>query len=152
MAVQRPEAEQRVAEAEALTRELEELEVSLAELKAHYEQYFLGVDRHPPTKADADMRQRLARLRGGQPRSAVVKFRIQALQQRFTTYDRLWKRTLSEMENGTYQRDLFKARRRRKTGETQLAETRAPAEPAPPPEAPRPAPPAAGVPPGTQSG
>ncbi len=141
-----------MAEAEALTRELEELEVTLAELKAHYEQYFLGVDRHPPRQADAEMRQRLARLRGGQPRSAVVKFRIQALQQRFTTYDRLWKRTLSEMENGTYQRDLFKARRRRKTGETPLAEARAPADPAPPPETPRPAPPAAGIPLGTQGG
>ncbi len=148
MAVQRPEAEQRVAEAEALTRELEELEVSLAELKAHYEQYFLGVDRHPPTKADGEVRQRLARLRGGQPRSAVVKFRIQALQQRFTTYDRLWKRTLSEMENGTYQRDLLKARRRRKTGETPLAEPRAPAEPLPPPVPAA----AAAIPTGTQSG
>jgi len=151
MAAQRPEAEQRVAEAEALTRELDELEVSLTELKAHYEQYFLGVDRHAPTTADAEMRQRLARLRGGQPRSAVVKFRIQALQQRFTTYDRLWKRTLSEMENGTYQRDLFKARRRRKTAETPVAVT-APPEPTAPPEAPQQAQPAVAIPAGTQSG
>ena len=132
MAVQRTEAEQRAAESEALPRELEELEVALAELKAHYEQYFVGVDRHPPTKAEADVRQRLAKLRGGQLRSAVLKFRIQALQQRFTTYDRLWQRTLSEMENGTYQRDLFKARRRRKTDETPAAEV-PPTPPAPPP-------------------
>ncbi len=89
---------------------------------------------------------------GANPGSAVVKFRIQALQQRFTTYDRLWKRTLSEMENGTYQRDLFKARRRRKTGETPQPEARPPADPAPPPETPRPAPPVAAIPMGTQSG
>ncbi len=162
MAVQRSEAEPRLPESEALTRELEELEVALSELKAHYEQYFLGVDRHPPTKADVALRQRLAKLRGGQPRSAVLKFRTQALQQRFTTYDRLWQRTLSEMENGTYRRDLFKARRRRKTDEVPAAE----AAPAPPPlpstvavatpaglapSAPPSTPPAA-VPTGTQGG
>jgi hypothetical protein len=129
MAVQRPEAEQRLPESEALTRELDELDTGLAELKAHYEQYFLGVERQPPNRADAEVRQRLAKLRGGFIRSAVLKFRIQALQQRFTTYDRLWQRTLSEMENGTYRRDLFKARRRRKTGD--VPAVRPPAEAAP---------------------
>ncbi len=152
MATPRSEAEQRLAESEALPRELDELEVALTELKAHYEQYFLGVDRHPPTKADGAVRQRLARLRGSHFRSAVLKFRIQALQQRFTTYDRLWQRTLSEMENGTYQRDLAKARRRRKTAETPAAEA-----PAPPPVAPASAGPAAPaalapIPTGTQGG
>jgi hypothetical protein len=131
MAVQRPEAEQRVPESEALTRELDELDTGLAELKAHYEQYFLGVERQPPNRADADVRQRLAKLRGGFIRSAVLKFRIQALQQRFTTYDRLWQRTLSEMENGTYRRDLFKARRRRKTGDVPLPVAHPPLEEAP---------------------
>jgi hypothetical protein len=128
MAAPRPDAEQRLPESEALTRELDEMDTALAELKAHYEQYFLGVERQPPNKADAEMRQRLAKLRTGYVRSAVLKFRIQALQQRFTTYDRLWHRTLTEMENGTYRRDLFKARRRRKTGETPAAETKAKVE------------------------
>jgi hypothetical protein len=128
MAAPRPDAEQRLPESEALTRELDELDTALAELKAHYEQYFLGVERQPPNKADADVRQRLAKLRTGYVRSAVLKFRIQALQQRFTTYERLWHRTLTEMENGTYRRDLFKARRRRKTGETPAAETKSKVE------------------------
>jgi hypothetical protein len=129
MAVQRPEAEQRLPESEALTRELDEMDTAIAELKAHYEQYFLGVDRQPPNKADADVRQRLAKLRNGFVRSAVLKFRIQALQQRFTTYDRLWQRTRNEMENGTYRRDLFKARRRRKTGDVPAAAARAETSP-----------------------
>jgi hypothetical protein len=134
MAVQRPEAEQRLPESEALTRELEELDVALVELKAHYEQYFLGVERQPPNKANADVRLRLAKLRTGHVRSAILKFRIQALQQRFTTYERLWQRTLSEMENGTYRRDLFKARRRRKTGEGPAASAPTPVEPPAPPK------------------
>ncbi len=147
MAVQRPETEQRLPESEALTRELDELDTALAELKAHYEQYFLGVERHPPNKAATDLRQRLAKMRVAFIRSAVLKFRIQALQQRFTTYDRLWQRTLSEMENGTYRRDLVKARRRRKAGETPAAEARAPTErPAAPAETTAPSPAPAGGP------
>jgi len=158
MAAPRPEAEQRLAESEALARELDELEVAMAELKAHYEQYFLGVDRQPPLKADAAVRQRLSRLRaGGQLRGGAHKFRAQSLQQRFTTYDRLWQRTLNEMENGTYQRDLAKARRRRKTGETPVQEAKAQAPEAPPPVVAAPAPakvasPPTPVPTGTQGG
>jgi hypothetical protein len=132
MAVQRPETEERLPESEALTRELDELDVALVELRAHYEQYFLGVDRQPPNTADADVRQRLMKLRTTHVGSAVLKFRIQALHARFLTYDRLWQRTLTEMENGTYRRDLFKARRRRKTGDGPVAEAKSPAKGVPP--------------------
>jgi hypothetical protein len=151
MAAQRPEAEQRLPESEMLARELDEMESAIAELRAHYEQYFLGVERHPPTKAYDTVRQRLSQLRATFVRSAALKFRIQALQQRFTTYDRLWKRTLSEMENGTYRRDLFKARRRRSTGERPAAEPPAATEPsAPAPASDPPAPPP--IPSGPQGG
>jgi len=136
MAVQRPSAEDRLSDSEGVAREVGELEGSLAELKAHFEQYFLGVDRHPPTKDHESVRQRLLRLRTAFVRSAALKFRIQGLQQRFTTYDRLWQRTMTEMENGTYSRDLFKARRRRKTGDVPAATP----EPVPPPTQPERAP------------
>jgi hypothetical protein len=150
MAVQRPEVEQRLPEPEAMARELEELDVAMAELKAHYEQYFLGVERQPPNRAYGEIRQRLAKLRTGYVSSAVLKFRVQAAQQRFTTYDRLWQRTLQEMENGTYRRDLFKARRRRKTDEAPLAEVETKLPPAArvAPSATAPAP----IPQATQSG
>jgi len=153
MAVQRP-SEDRLSDSEGVARELDELDGALAELRARFEQYFLGVDRQPPTKDHDAIRARLGKLRNAFVRSAAMKFRIQGLQQRFTTYDRLWQRTLTEMENGTYSRDLFKARRRRKTGDVPAA--------APPPPAPAPAPapaepaaaaaPPAPLPTGTQSG
>jgi len=48
-----------------------------------------------------------------------VKFRISSLHNKFLTYERLWQRTLQEIESGTYKRDLFKARRRsQKAGDT----------------------------------
>lgn len=147
MAAQRPETEQKFPESEALTRELEVLDAGMSELKAHYEQYFLGVERQPPNKAHAEVRQSLSKLRTGYVRSAVLKFRIQSLQQRFMTYERLWQRTLSEMENGTYRRDLFKARRRRKTGDVPVAPA-AVEQPSLPVPAAAPVP----IPTGTQSG
>jgi hypothetical protein len=154
MAVQRP-SEDRLSDSEGVARELDELEGALAELRARFEQYFLGVDRQPPTKDHDSVRARLGKLRNAFVRSAALKFRIQGLQQRFTTYDRLWHRTLTEMENGTYSRDLFKARRRRKTGDVPtvgppppVAQAPAPAEKAAPAAVVPPAP----VPTGTQSG
>jgi hypothetical protein len=156
----RPEAEERLPESGALTDELDALDTALTELRAHWEQYFLGVDRQPPTKAYDAIRQRLGRLRALFVRSAALKFRIQALQQRFTTYDRLWQRTLTEMENGTYRRDLFKARRRRKSEDAVSAQPPAAATSAavvaPPPAVTAPSAPGATlpapIPSGTQGG
>ena len=52
-------------------------------------------------------------LRQPTVRNSAMGFRIQSLQEKVAIYERMWSRTLQEMENGTYRRDLFKARRRR---------------------------------------
>ena len=52
------------------------------------------------------MLQAQERASSAAPRS---KFRVQTLHNKFLTYERLWMRTLQEIENGTYKRDLFKA-------------------------------------------
>ncbi len=123
----------KLPESEALARELDALDVALAELKARYEQYFVGVDRKPPTRLREEVRERLGKIRGAFVRSASLKFRVQALQQRLLTYERLWTRTLSEMEAGTYARDVFKARRRRQGERASPPGGPSPAVAAPPP-------------------
>jgi hypothetical protein len=75
-----------------------------------YEQYFLGIERKPPTIEHNELKRRMNRLKGGFVRQTALKFRIQSVQAKFLTYERLWLRTLQEMENGTYRRDLFKAK------------------------------------------
>ncbi|MDP1922364.1 MAG: MXAN_5187 C-terminal domain-containing protein [Myxococcales bacterium] len=101
----------KIGDAEGAAKECAGVEVDLMELAAAYEQYFLGMERRPPTIKHNDLKKRVAALRNTFINSTPVKFRIQNLQQRVTTFERLWERTLMEIENGTYKRDLFKARR-----------------------------------------
>jgi len=101
----------KIGDAEGAAKECGAVEADLMELAAAYEQYFLGMERRAPTTKHNDLKKRVAALRNTFVNSTPVKFRIQNLQQRVTTFERLWERTLMEIENGTYKRDLFKARR-----------------------------------------
>jgi hypothetical protein len=97
---------------ERAAEECKELEEELAILKVAYEQYFLGNERLPPTRAHEDLKKRLNKLKTGMVRNTAAKFRIASLYNKFLTYERLWLRTIQEIESGTYKRDLFKAKRR----------------------------------------
>lgn len=94
---------------------VEGLDGELMELKASYEQYFLGVERRPPADKHRQLKKKLNDLRNTFVRQTSVKFRVNTLQQKFSTYERLWNRTLQEIEDGTYKRDLFKAKLRNPT-------------------------------------
>jgi hypothetical protein len=100
----------KMADAEWLAKECTEVQAELAELRIAYEQYFLGYDRKSPTRKYDALKRRLNKLRSGFVRQTALKFRVQSLWNQFLTYERLWTRTLQEMENGTYRRDLFKAK------------------------------------------
>lgn len=89
-----------------------ELEAELAELRAAYEQYFLGNERVPPQKQHEAFKKALTRLKGQFVRQTAVKFRIESISQKLLTYERLWDRTLKEIEAGTYKRDLAKLKRK----------------------------------------
>ncbi|GEN07717.1 hypothetical protein SAMN05443572_101258 [Myxococcus fulvus] len=97
---------------EAVLHECEALEAELAALRNLFEQYFLGNERNPPTRAHEDFKKRVNKLKTSFIRSTAAKFRVASIHSKFLTYERLWMRTLQEIEAGTYKRDLFKARRR----------------------------------------
>ncbi|QSQ20989.1 hypothetical protein JY651_38165 [Pyxidicoccus parkwayensis] len=97
---------------ENVLQECEALEAELAALRNLYEQYFLGAERHPPTQTHNELKKRFLKLKGTFIRSTAAKFRVATIHNKYLTYERLWTRTLQEIENGTYKRDLFKARRR----------------------------------------
>ena len=100
----------KIADGGEVAKECGELEEAIAALRMSYEQYFLGIERRPPTIEHNDLKKRMQKLKGGFIRQTALKFRIQSIQAKFTTYERLWSRTLMEIENGTYRRDLFKAK------------------------------------------
>jgi hypothetical protein len=65
------------------------------------------------SKQHADLKKRIRELKGQFIKSTSAKFRVNNLAQKFATYERLWMRTLQEIENGTYRRDVLKAKRRK---------------------------------------
>lgn len=131
-------SDKKLESSDDVQRECAEIEDALAVLRASYEQFFLGLERHPPTVAHQALKRRLGRLKGSLLRQTAVKFRVASLNNKLMTYERLWNRTLQEIENGTYRRDLFKARLH--------SSKKAPPEPEKAPEPPPAAAPASGPP------
>lgn len=115
-----------------VSQEVDSVEALLHALRGQYEQYFLGMEKRPPVKAHEQLKKRMAALKTVPSRNSALSFRIQSLQASAATYERLWTKTMQEIEDGTYRRDLFKARMRRKSS--------GPDVPAAPPPAAAPAP------------
>ena len=95
---------------EELAEEASKLEEEIEALRARYEQYFLGLERREPTRWREEARKKVLRLKAAFTRNAGLRFRIQSLHARYLSYERLWLRSAREKEEGTYRRDLFKAR------------------------------------------
>ncbi len=135
---------------EELADETQKLEEEVEALRAKYDQYFLGLERREPARWREELKKKVLRLKSAFTRNAGLRFRIQSLHARYLSYERLWLRSGREKEEGTYRRDLFKARlhqRDRDEAERDAA-VRAPAEDAPPAAAePSPTPPAQAAPP-----
>lgn len=120
----------RIKEQQRLERECVEVDDEIAGLRNAYEQYFMGLERRAPALRHDALKRRLAKLRNAPLRNTVLKFRIGTLEQKLKTYERMWERTLKEIENGTYRRDLAKIRRKREAARATEAQTSA-AEPSP---------------------
>lgn len=118
------------AEIETLVNELE---TRVDRLRALYEQYFMGIERMPPSVPHKDVERRIQVLRKEQIRNTGVRFRFQMIIQRYNTYQTHWQRICRQIEEGTYKRDLLRAHRRAKPIEVELA-----SQPPPPPPEPEP--------------
>ena len=117
---------------EKLAEELDKVDEDLANLQVLYEKYFLGIDRRPPDDQRKSVSGRLRTMRTTVVKNTGLKFRINTLFAKLISYERMWDRTLREIEDGTYKRDVFKAKYRIAQREHQQKRAEAP-----PPEAPK---------------
>lgn len=107
-----------------LVRELKVLEVMLEELKIQYEQFFLGLLPHAPDHLHRDVKQAIRKIRKAPFKKSAIKYRQLTLEHRYQTYNDYWQRTQRKRDEGTYDRDLFKAElRERNAKEAALAGT-----------------------------
>jgi len=85
-------------------RRLKELEVSVDRLRALYEMYFRGIEKIPPNILKKKVEREIRHLRKNQVRNTALRFRLQMLVQRYTTYLTYWQRILRGLEMGEFRR------------------------------------------------
>jgi hypothetical protein len=103
---------------EAIEEMLDLLDKTLDRLKVLYEQYFLGIQKQAPAYLHTDVERKLRDLTQISIRNTGLRYRYATLQQKFGSYNSYWRRTLRQIENGTYARNLSKiGRQAARTGE-----------------------------------
>ena len=108
-------AEEKGAEIEEA---LDALDALVDRLKVLYEQYFMGIQKQPPTHLHTTLERELRDLQQQQIRNTALRYRLATIQQKHGAYNTYWKRTLREIEGGRYIRNLAKVRAKAaRTGE-----------------------------------
>ncbi len=99
-------------------RLLDDLGAEVEQLKVRFMLYFQGIERQNPA-ADRDLlKKALDNTRREASRwNTGDRFRMNAIYNKFMSYDRMWSRTLTEMENGTFRNDKKRVERKRKQEE-----------------------------------
>ena len=107
-----------MAQLDKAAKELEQLvdatEKRIDRLKSLYEQYFQGIERLEPSMERTALKVVLMDLRKTKIRNTALKFRILQLVSRMNTFENYWSRISRQIEEGTYHRDVLKARYRSK--------------------------------------
>ena len=101
-------AQQEPEKAEVVEELLDAVDTTIDRVKVLYEQYFLGIQKQPPTYLHTDAERKLRDIAQMQIRNTALRYRFATLQQKFGSYNSYWRRTLRQIENGTYTRNLSK--------------------------------------------
>jgi hypothetical protein len=103
-----------------VVEDLQLLDVKLKMLKNEYEQYFLGTRRREPFLLRGEVQRMVAYYANVHIRNTGHRFKFNNLRARFFAFRRHWDRILREIEEGRYERQLFRAnlRERERTEQT----------------------------------
>jgi len=95
---------------------LDELEKQAEGIRRDFDQYFLGLSKRPPTTAQAQLAGVFRKLKEEELRewNTQDKFRFNQIHARFVSLERVWARTMKQIEDGTYKRDKFKVAQMKK--------------------------------------
>jgi hypothetical protein len=84
----------------SIAPDLDILEKSITALKLDYERFFSGDVKVPPLPARKSVEQVLRRIGNAPVEKVAERFRLQAIQSRFTTLSELWEKRLLAREEG----------------------------------------------------
>jgi hypothetical protein len=89
--------------------DLQLLDVKLKQLRMEYEQYFLGARKREPQMLRGEVNKIVAYYANAPIRNTALRFLFNNLRARYFTHKRLWDDTCRKIEDGRYERHLFKA-------------------------------------------
>src|SRR5580765_3996449 len=101
-----PEESSALKQSDEIIKDIKQLTTDLDQLKSHYEQYFIGLEKREPTQLREKVLSLIRKLSGVYMKTAGLKFQYQQQVARFNTLHPYWDRILKEIEEGRYERDL----------------------------------------------
>src|SRR3954464_1231039 len=93
---------------------LSDAEIRLRRLKTLYDQWFMGIERLEPAIPKKELEELLAKLKKEEVTNTAAKFRLNSIVQRHVTFTQYWRRIARQIEEGTFKRDLVRARKLKK--------------------------------------
>ena len=96
---------------DAIDARLTEMERKLERMRGLYESFFMGIERSPPEVIRRDLHRQILEMQQVPISNASLRFRYQALTQRWVLLITYWNRTMREIEAGTFRRDLARTQR-----------------------------------------
>jgi len=97
-------------------KRLDDLEKQAEDVRRNFDQYFLGLQKRPPTTNQAQLAGVFRKVKEEELRewNTQDRFRFNQIHARFVSMERVWARTLKQIEDGTYKRDKFKVKQAKK--------------------------------------
>lgn len=91
---------------------LDDLQKRIERCKVMFEQYFLGIQKTAPSQLHVELERKIRTLTQQRIRNTAQRYRFTTLSQKFASYNTYWKRTMRQIENGTYIRDMARLQRK----------------------------------------
>lgn len=99
-------------DSKTLQAHLSQLDQSIEKLRVVYEQFFMGIERFEPVQQRKKIQMELRDLKENPPNNTAMKFLLNRIETKFRTYEQYWNRVLREIEEGTYDRQIQRLKRR----------------------------------------
>lgn len=96
----------------ALQARLTLLDQSIDKLRILYEQFFMGIERFEPVQMRKNIQAELRALKENPPNNTAMKFLLNRIETKYHTYEQYWNRVLREIEEGIYDRQIQRMKRR----------------------------------------
>lgn len=93
-----------------IEEDLRALDAKIKQCKTEYEQYFLGSRPREPSMTKGEVQKMLALYAQSPIPNTGHRFKFNNLRARYFSFRRHWDETIRKIEQGTYERHVFKAR------------------------------------------